>query len=175
METTPGRIIFNDALPPELGFYNTVIDKGVLKDITSKAHELLGSDDTSEILDNIKDLGFGYAAKAGITIAINDVEVPGEKAGILADADENIATLDTMYNDGLLTESDRYRQTVDIWTSANDDLTKAVEDNLSKYGGRRSGEVAADDDESDGALMSNSGIGLYMMATSGAKRQHRAD
>ena len=169
METTPGRIIFNDALPPELGFYNTVIDKGVLKDITSQAHELLGSDATSEILDNIKDLGFGYAAKAGITIAINDVEVPGEKAGILADADENIATLDTMYNDGLLTESDRYRQTVDIWTSANDDLTKAVEDNLSKYGGRRSGEVADDDDESDGALMSNSGIGLYMMATSGAK------
>ena len=169
METTPGRIIFNDALPQELGFYNTVIDKGVLKDITSKAHELLGSDDTSAILDNIKDLGFGYAAKAGITIAINDVEVPSEKTGILDDADEKIATLDTMYNDGLLTEDDHYRQVVDIWTSANDDLTKAVETNLSKYGGRRSGEVDDDDDAPDGSLMRNSGIGLYMMATSGAK------
>ena len=158
IETTPGRIIFNDALPAELGFINEVIDKGALKDITSKAHDLLGSEATSVILDNVKDMGFHYASKSGITIAIHDVEVPSAKARILGDAQANIDTLDEMFNDGLLTEDDRYKQAVDIWTSANDDLTDAVEGNLSEFGGTLKDNK-----------MSNSGIGLYMMATSGAK------
>ena len=157
-ETTPGRIIFNDALPDELGFINEVIDKGALKDITSKAHELLGSEDTALILDSIKDMGFHYASKSGITISIHDVEVPSAKAQILGDAQANIDMLEDMFNDGLLTEDDRYKQAVDIWTSANDDLTDAVEGNLSEFGGTLKDNK-----------MSNSGIGLYMMATSGAK------
>ena len=159
METTPGRIIFNDALPDELGFINEVIDKSALKDITSKAHDMLGSEATSVILDNVKDMGFHYASKSGITISIHDVEVPSAKAQILGDAQANIDTLDEMFNDGLLTEDDRYKQAVDIWTAANDDLTGAVEGNLSEFGGTTLKDKK----------MSNSGIGLYMMATSGAK------
>ena len=169
-ETTPGRIIFNDSLPEEIGFYNAVIDKGALKDITSRAHQLLGSDDASVILDSIKDLGFSYASKSGVTIAINDVEVPDEKREIVSGAKGKIDALDQMYMDGLLTEDDRYRQAVDIWTSANDDLTAAVEDNLAKYGGVGSGDDGDEDGESAAPrAMSNAGIGLYMMATSGAK------
>ncbi len=165
MDTTPGRIIFNDSLPAELGFYNTIVDKGMLKDITSQAHQTLGSEATAEILDSIKDMGFYYASKAGITIAINDVEVPSEKQGIIEEAEGKIDELIEMYNDGLLTEDDRYRHAVDIWTDANDNLTSAVEDNLSRYGGVRRNENS---EEAPG-VMSNSGIGLYMMATSGAK------
>ena len=157
METTPGRIVFNDALPEELGFYNAVIDRGMLNEITSQAHQLLGNEGTAEVLDNIKDMGFHYASKSGVTIAINDVEVPTQKQDIIKDAEANISDLDEMYMDGLVTEDDRYNQTVGIWTSANDKLTKAVEDNLSEYGGGKQG------------AMSNAGIGLYMMATSGAK------
>ena len=157
METTPGRIVFNDALPEELGFYNAVIDRGMLNEITSQAHQLLGNEGTAEVLDNIKDMGFHYASKSGVTIAINDVEVPTQKQDIIKDAEADISDLDEMYMDGLVTEDDRYNQTVGIWTSANDKLTKAVEDNLSEYGGGKQG------------AMSNAGIGLYMMATSGAK------
>ena len=157
METTPGRIIFNDALPEDLGFYNVVIDRDVLNDITSQAHQLLGNEGTAVVLDNIKDLGFHYASKSGVTIAINDVEVPTEKQDIIEEAESKIAELDEMYMDGLVTEDDRYNQTVGIWTNANDNLTTAVENNLSRYGGTSRG------------TMSNAGIGLYMMATSGAK------
>ncbi len=157
METTPGRIVFNDALPEDLGFYNTVIDRGMLNEITSQAHQLLGNEGTAEVLDNIKDMGFHYASKSGVTIAINDVEVPTQKQEIIKDAEADISDLDEMYMDGLVTEDDRYNQTVGIWTSANDKLTKAVEDNLSEYGGGKQG------------AMNYAGIGLYMMATSGAK------
>ena len=157
METTPGRIIFNDALPKELGFYNEVIDRGMLNEITSQSHQFLGSEGTAEVLDNIKDIGFHYASKSGITIAINDVEVPTEKQDIISEAESKISDLDEMYMDGLVTENDRYNQTIDIWSSANDNLTTAVENNLSRYGGGKQG------------TMNNAGIGLYMMATSGAK------
>ena len=157
IETTPGRIIFNEALPAELGFYNVVIDRSMLNEITSQSHQVLGNEGTADVLDNIKDMGFHYASKSGITIAINDVEVPTQKREIIVDAESKIAELDEMYMDGLVTADDRYNQTVGIWTNANDNLTKAVESNLSRYGGTNQGS------------MSNAGIGLYMMATSGAK------
>ena len=157
METTPGRIIFNDALPEELGFINEVIDRRALNEITSQAHQILGNEGTADVLDKIKDIGFHYASKSGVTIAINDVEVPTEKQGIIEEAEDKIAELDDMYMDGLVTDDDRYNQTIGIWTDANDNLTTAVENNLSRYGGSSRGS------------MSNAGIGLYMMATSGAK------
>ncbi len=158
METTPGRIVFNDALPEEMrDYYGVVIDRGKLNEITSRAHQILGNEDTAEVLDNIKDMGFHYASKSGVTIAINDVEVPTQKQGIIVKAESKIAELDEMYMDGFVTENDRYNDTVRIWTEANDDLTRAVEDNLSEYGGGTR------------ETMKNAGIGLYMMATSGAK------
>ena len=155
--TTPGRIIFNDALPEELGFYNEVIDRGALNEITSQAHQILGNEGTAEALDNIKDMGFHYASKSGVTIAINDVEVPTEKRNIIEEAESKIAELDDMYMDGLVTDDDRYSQTISIWTDASDELTEAVEDNLSEFGGGKR------------EAMKHAGIGLYMMATSGAK------
>ncbi len=157
METTPGRVIFNDALPDDLGFINEVIDRRALEDITSRAHYLLGNEGTADVLDNIKDMGFHYASKSGVTIAINDVEVPTQKQGIIEEAESKIAELDDMYMDGLVTEDDRYTQTIGIWTDANDELTEAVEDNLSEFGGGKR------------EVMKHAGIGLYMMATSGAK------
>ncbi len=158
MNTTPGRIVFNDALPEEMrDYYGVVIDRSKLNEITSRAHQILGNEDTAEVLDNIKDMGFHYASKSGVTIAINDVEVPTQKQGIIVKAESKIAELDDMYMDGFVTEDDRYNDTVRIWTEANDDLTRAVEDNLSEYGGGKQ------------ETMKNAGIGLYMMATSGAK------
>ena len=145
LETTVGRIIFNDVLPPEFGFRNQELDKTALKDITAECHRVMGMSKTSEVLDSIKDLGFRYASKSGTTIAINDIEVSDEKETIVGDAERKVDSLEQQYMDGLITKEERYSNAVQIWTKANDDLTEVIETNLHNYGG------------------------IYLMATSGAK------
>ena len=145
IETTVGRIIFNDVLPPELGFRNGEQDKAALKDITADCHRILGNEKTVEVLDAIKDLGFQFASKSGTTIAINDIEVSDEKQSIVSGAEQQIDQLEHQYLDGLITEEERYITSVQIWTEANENLTSVIEANLHKYGG------------------------IYLMAVSGAK------
>ena len=145
LETTAGRIIFNDALSPELGFYNRELDKSALKDITAECFRRLGNDGTMEMLDRVKDLGFQYASKSGTTIGINDIEVPMQKKSIIADAEEKVERLNEQFLDGLLNEEERYRNTVEIWADANSELTEIIEDDLPKY------------------------RGIHLMASSGAK------
>ena len=145
LETSVGRIIFNEVLPEKLGFRNQEMDKGALKDLTAECYRLLDNEGTAEVLDAIKALGFHYASKAGITIAINDIEVSSEKGVIVRAAEEKINLLEQQYLDGLITEDERYSNAVQIWTDANDNLTGVIETNLRNYGG------------------------MYLMATSGAK------
>ena len=145
VETSVGRIIFNEVLPPALEFRNSEIDKGVLKDITSEAFKVLGNEGTELVLDAVKDIGFHYASKAGITIAINDIEVSPLKRVIVGDAEDKIKMLEQQYLDGLITEDERYKSAVDIWTTANENLTDVIQNNLHNFGG------------------------IYLMATSGAK------
>ncbi len=145
IDTTVGRILFNDALPSELGFRNQEFEKGALKDITAECYQRLGNDKTLELLDAIKELGFKYATKSGVTIAINDIEVSQEKEGIIGDAEQKADLLEQQYLDGLITEDERYANAVQIWTDANSVLTKVIEENLRNY------------------------RGIYLMATSGAK------
>jgi len=145
LETTIGRILFNDVLPPELGFRNQEQDKTALKALTAECQRLLGNERAIEVLDAVKHLGFQFASKAGITIAINDVEVSPEKRAIINEAEGRVDFLEQQYMDGLITEDERYSNAIQIWTDANDNLTKAIETNLRNYGG------------------------IYLMATSGAK------
>ncbi len=145
LETSVGRIIMNDALPVELRFRNQEMEKGALKDIAGECYKLLGNEKTIEMLDAVKDLGFRYASKSGTTIAINDIEVSPDKKAIVSGAEKKVALLEQQYLDGLITEEERYANTVQIWTSANDELTKVIETNLRSY------------------------RGIYLMATSGAK------
>ena len=145
LETTVGRIIFNEVLPESMGFLNEEMDKSRLKDVTAQCYQKLGSEGTSEVLDAIKTLGFHYASKSGITIAINDVEVSPKKGVIVGGAESKIELLEQQYLDGLITEDERYANAVQIWTDANDSLTQVIESTLRNYGG------------------------IYLMATSGAK------
>jgi len=145
IETTAGRIIINEIIPAELGFWNFEMDKAGLKDLAAASYKFLGNERAADVLDAVKDLGFHYASRSGTTIAINDVEVSDEKAAIVSKAENNVNLLDQQYMDGLITENERYQNTVQIWTSANDDLTKVIQTNLRNYGG------------------------IYLMATSGAK------
>jgi len=145
IKTTAGRIIFNDAFPSEIGFYNKAIDKASLKQIVSNCYKLLNNKAMAEVLDNIKQLGFRYATKSGTTIATSDIEVPESKPKLLEEAEERTAIIENQYHRGLITDDERYSGIIETWIETTDKITAAISDTLNR----------------------NSGI--YMMATSGAK------
>jgi len=145
IKTSIGRIIFNEVLPPELGFYNKAIDKSGLKQIVTKCCRVLSDEDTAKVLDNFKQLGFHYATKSGISIAMNDIEVPQSKTKLLEEAEERIAIIDNQYHRGLITEDERYNSIVGAWMETTDRITNTISETLDRFGG------------------------IYMMATSGAK------
>jgi DNA-directed RNA polymerase subunit beta' len=134
VETTVGRIIFNDALPERLRFKNYAMKKENLRQVIAECFKEYGRVKTAELADEIKRLGFSYGTKAGVTIAISDVKVPAGKQEELARADARIAELDEQYREGLITENERYQQTVDIWNEATENITKMVESSLDPYG-----------------------------------------
>jgi DNA-directed RNA polymerase subunit beta' len=145
IETTVGRIIFNRALPDGMDFQNIVFDRNAIEAIVSEAVNQYGNAATSSMLDEMKELGFKYATQSGTTIAMKDIVVPPQKQSLLSAADTKIARLDDQYLEGLITEPERYKASVEIWTDVSDKMTKAVEDTLPNYGG------------------------IYTMANSGAK------
>ncbi|MBM3157667.1 MAG: DNA-directed RNA polymerase subunit beta', partial [Chloroflexi bacterium] len=145
VKTSVGRIIFNEVLPKEMGFRNQLMDKKALKSIVAECHRLLGNEKTAAMVDNIKQLGFHYATKSGITIAISDVRVPPDKTKIIQHAESRIAEIDKQFLRGLITEDERYNSAVQIWTLATEEIQAALERSMDRYGP------------------------IYMMATSGAK------
>jgi DNA-directed RNA polymerase subunit beta' len=145
IKTSVGRIIFNDVLPPELGFYNKAVDKVSLKQIVADCCKLLSNEETAEVVDNIKRLGFSYATKSGTTIAMGDIQVPPSKPKLLEEAGERIAIIENQYNRGLITEGEKYDSTIAVWMETTDKITDIISQTLDRYGG------------------------IYMMATSGAK------
>ncbi len=134
VETTVGRVILNDALPERLRFKNYPMKKENLKQIIGECFKEYGRAKTAELADEIKRLGFSYATKAGTTIAISDVRVPAGKQEELARADAKIAELEEQFREGLITENERYQQTVDAWNEATENVTKMVEATLDPYG-----------------------------------------
>ncbi|MFC2001249.1 DNA-directed RNA polymerase subunit beta' [Chloroflexota bacterium] len=145
LKTSVGRIIFNDVMPSELDFYNKIVDKTVLKQIAITCCKLLSDEDTAATFDSIKQLGFNYATKSGITIGMNDIEVPQSKTKLLEEAEERIAIIGNQYQRGLITEDERYDGVVGAWIETTDKITNTISDSLDRYGG------------------------IYMMSTSGAK------
>ena len=145
IKTSVGRIIFNDVLPPQLGFYNEAIDKSSLKKIVTDCYKLLSNEDTAEVVDSIKQLGFYYATKSGTTIAMGDIQVPQSKPKLLEEAGERVAIIENQYNRGLITEDEKYNNTIAVWMETTDKITDVISQTLDRYGG------------------------IYMMATSGAK------
>ena len=135
METTLGRLIFNEILPERIGFHNKLMDRGALKDLTADLYRSLSNDETARVLDSVKDLGFHYATSSGITIAINDIQVSGKKPEILTEATQMVDGYDEQFLSGLISEDERYAKTVDAWTWASDRTTELVEEELPNFGG----------------------------------------
>ncbi|MGQ9676127.1 MAG: DNA-directed RNA polymerase subunit beta', partial [Chloroflexota bacterium] len=134
ISTTVGRILFNEILPPGLRFKNEVFDRKALRALVAETYRLYGSQQTAEVVDAIKRVGFEYATKAGITIAIGDITKPEARDALLAQADARIKEIDKQYRLGLITEDERYNQAVEIWTETTDEVTKAVSASLDPFG-----------------------------------------
>ena len=135
IETTIGRIIFNRALPDHMEYRNILFNRSVIEAMVGEVVNEYGNEETVKMLDQMKSLGFKYATQSGTTIAMKDIVVPPQKQSLLSAADTKISKLDEQINGGLITELERYKASVEIWTDVSDKMTKAVEDTLPNYGG----------------------------------------
>ncbi len=132
--TTVGRAIFNRILPDELRFVQETLGKKGLQNLVARCYQKIGSDQTTEIVDQIKNLGFHYATISGTTIAVSDLTVPDERADILARAESVVESADRDFRRGLLTEEERYQITIEEWNRAKDTLQDLIRDTLDPYG-----------------------------------------
>ncbi len=135
LETTLGRLEFNEILPDILPYKNSLMDRNALKDLTAELYRNLDNIETAAVLDKIKELGFRYATVSGITIAINDIKVPDGKTDVLNRASQKVAGYEDDYLSGLISEDERYANTVEAWTGASDETEELVRNSLNDYGG----------------------------------------
>jgi DNA-directed RNA polymerase subunit beta' len=134
VRTTVGRILFNEALPERLRYKNYPMKKEHLRQVIAECFKQYGRQATADLADEIKRLGFAYATKAGASIAISDVLVPPDREQLLARADDEIAKLENDYNEGMITENERYQHSVDTWNRVTDIIQDKVRQVLDRYG-----------------------------------------
>ncbi len=158
IDTSLGRLLFNEIIPQDLGFVDRkkdddflkleidkLVDKKTLKKILEKVINIHGATVTAEVLDNIKGMGYKYATRAAFTVSISDMTVPDEKKEIVKRAEETVENIQQDYRMGMLTEEERYNSVIDIWEEADHEVTTALMNTLDKYNN------------------------IYMMADSGAR------
>src|SRR6266481_5235425 len=137
IETTPGRVIFNGIWPRELGFFNRVAAKKQLSDIIWRTYQVSAQQKTVETLDRLKELGFYWATKAGVSIGITDMIIPDEKRTELDKAYKQIALVEKQYRSGIITDGERYNKIIDIWTQAGEEISNVMFRTLEYNEGRK--------------------------------------
>ena len=130
IETTTGRVIFNELVPREAGFINELLTKKALRDIITKIIKIAGVPNTAKFLDDIKDLGYQMSFKGGLSFILSDVVVPKEKDILIEKARKEVDEVKMNYNMGLITNNERYNQIIDIWTHTNSRLTHTLMEKL---------------------------------------------
>ena len=146
METSLGRVIFNNAIPQDLGYVDRSVEenifklevdklvaKGDLKGIVDRCYRRHGATTTSEVLDRIKALGFKYSTRGGITVGFQDITVPEKKPEILAAAEKEVDGIDNLFRTGLLSETERRSNVIKIWEKATNEVTDALMETLDPY------------------------------------------
>ncbi|HET9524489.1 MAG TPA: DNA-directed RNA polymerase subunit beta' [Terrimicrobiaceae bacterium] len=137
LETTAGRVVFNEIWPVELGFYNKVCGKKQLSDIIWRCYKAVGQQRTVDTLDRLKELGFRSATKAGISIGITDMIIPKEKSIQLEKAYREIGEVEKQYRRGIITDGERKNKVQDIWTHTGEELANALFRTLEYNDGRK--------------------------------------
>jgi len=130
IETTAGRIFFNEALPPELGFMNKTFDKKALEELVAACFSRFGCERTAVFLDQLKDLGFANATAAGITVGIDDLVVPSQKPEIIERANREVEEINRQHRDLAITENERYNKVIGTWTRVRNEIEEVTIDGL---------------------------------------------
>ncbi|MBQ9767491.1 MAG: DNA-directed RNA polymerase subunit beta', partial [Lachnospiraceae bacterium] len=146
IESTLGRFIFNEIIPQDLGFVDRskpensllpeidfLVGKKQLKPILEKCINIHGATKTAETLDAIKSLGYKYSTRAAMTVSISDMTVPPKKKEIIAEAEATVDKITKNFRRGLLSEEERYKEVIDTWKRADDEITTELLDGLDKY------------------------------------------
>ena len=152
METTVGRVVLNDSLPDEMPFINGLLKKKGLTQLVSYCYLKLGREKTVRLLDELKNLGFLYATRSGMSIGIDDMIVPEAKQNLISDAQKDVMAVEQQYLDGAITHGERYNKIIEIWSK----VTENVSDKM--FAGMESAEES-------GAQVNP----IYVMADSGAR------
>ncbi len=134
IETSVGRIIFNEVLPDILPFQNAEMDRPRLREVVARCYQELGGEATAEVADRIKNVGFHYATLSGVTIAIHEIQVPKIKPELLKSADGMVDELLEQFEMGLITEDERYEGTVRIWNDTTKAIENAIKERMPEYG-----------------------------------------
>ncbi len=124
IETTTGRVLFNEKVPEQAGYINEVLTKKSLRDIIGDILKVTSVPETAAFLDEIKKLGYNFAFQGGLSFSLGDIIIPEEKHTMIADANAQVDNIVANYNMGLITNNERYNQVIDIWTSTNAELTE---------------------------------------------------
>ena len=132
IETTVGRVLFNEVVPEAAGYFNVVLTKKNLREIIGDILKVTSVPETAEFLDKIKSMGYGFAFKGGISFSLGDIIIPPEKQDMIEEANVQVDGVIGNYNMGLITNNERYNQVIDIWTSTNAKLTELAMTRISE-------------------------------------------
>jgi DNA-directed RNA polymerase subunit beta' len=143
IEATPGRVIFNEAIPQDLGFVDRsipgnelaleiteVVGDKQLETIIERSIKIHGMVKTAEVLDKMKEMGFKYSTKGAITVSVSDMEIPEAKANLIEDTEKQVSTVTKQYRRGLITDEERYNSVVKLWTETGDKVTDELMNGL---------------------------------------------
>ena len=166
-EILPDKFVYNETLPEDVRTQNKLIDRNALNDLTSELYRLLTNDETAEVLDSIKTLGFRYATWSGTTIAINDIQVSRDKDEVLEEADRKIARYNDDYQMGLISEDELYSMTIEAWAEASSETAGLVRKDIEGYNEKYGSLGLGGSQLNDYDALGYGGIGI--MALSGAK------
>ncbi|RJP69622.1 MAG: DNA-directed RNA polymerase subunit beta' [Candidatus Abyssobacteria bacterium SURF_17] len=149
LETTAGRVVFNDGLPPDLPYMNAELSKEDLGKLVIDCYDRIGHDKTVEVLDRLKEIGFREATRAGISLSVEDMIIPSEKRALVEQTEKLVEEIDYQYQRGLITGGERYNKIIDAWTHCTEEVSDKMFEELKK---------------------SRDGFnGIYLMASSGAR------
>ncbi|MBI2338816.1 MAG: DNA-directed RNA polymerase subunit beta' [Deltaproteobacteria bacterium] len=162
VETTVGRVLLGEILPAAMKFenINKVMDKKSIADLVDLCYRAAGSKETVLLADRLKNIGFEYAGKAGISICLDDMKIPARKKEVLDDAHRQVTEVETQYTEGLITDGERYNKVVDIWAQATEKVAGEMMKDMSQ-------EIYVDEKGHEKKMPSFNPI--YIMADSGSR------
>ncbi len=162
VQTTVGRILLREIIPPELPFslYNKIMGKKEVADLIDACYRICGNKQTVILADRLKNMGFEYATRAGISISIDDMLIPASKENLLERAYQEVREIEQQYTNGFITDGERYNKVIDIWAQATENIGREMISSLGT-------EVVTDKDGKEREMPSFNSI--FMMADSGAR------